>query len=247
MAQQQELMRPFFTADFLARLVRDPTYNDGEQTTTASLFVEFVETVGDGDTGVRTRFGAFPFRAFGDAAVAMQEDALRQGDFIEIHGATVASQKKYSEGEEVKEEISGKPVFELYLFIDDRTGSYVQVYGADDVDEPEKPQRRNQGRRNARGRGGDDRGEGRDGDRGARGSNSRAASDRGSERGADRGAERGGSRGADRGSDREADRGDDRGRGTSRAPAGRDAERSGGSRGSGGGGAARSSSRGARG
>lgn len=229
MAQQQDLMRPFFTADFLARLMRDPTYNDGEQTTTASLFVEFVETVGDGDNGVRTRFGAFPFKAFGDAAVAMQEDALRQGDFIEIHGATVASQKKFFEGEEVKEEVSGKPVFELYLFIDDRTGSYVQVYGADDIDEPEKPQRRNQGRRNARGRGGDDRGDGRDGDRGARGTSNRAASDRGS--------------------DREADRGDDHGRGSSRAPAGRDAERSGGSRGSSGSGsgASRSSGRGSRG
>lgn len=197
-----DLHRPYFEASFLARLVRDPSYG-GDRTAVASMFVEFVEAIGDGDEG-SVRFGSFPVKAFGQAAELMKQDKLCEGDYIELRGATLTSQKKFKNGEEVKD-ADGKSVFEMVFLIDDRVGEYAAVYGKQDVDEPEKPKRETTERRGGAARGGARRASGRDSERGRdersggdgeRGDDrGRATSRRDDDRGSDRGRSSGGRRG----------------------------------------------------
>lgn len=194
-----DLHRPYFDASFLARLTRDPSFG-GERTPVASMFVEFVEAIG-GDGEGTVRFGSFPVKAFGRAAEQMKDDELREGDYIELRGATLTSQKKYKGGEEARDE-DGKPIFEMVFLIDDRVGEYAAVYGKNDVVEPEKPKKdgERRGGSSRSGSNGSRRVSGRDEERG------------GERRREDRADDRGG-RGASRRSD---DRGEDSGRSSGR-------------------------------
>jgi hypothetical protein len=209
-----DLKRPFFDASFLARVVREPSFGGGEKMRVANLFLEFVEVFGDGQVS-STRFGSFLFKAFGAAAERMEKDAVKEGEFIEIHGATLGSQKKFHDGQELQDE-HGKPVFETVLLIDDTVGSYEHVFGRDDVDEPEKPKKEKAVGGRERGRSGGDRSSG-DRSSGDSGSGSRRGSsqDRSSDRSA--AAERGGS---DRGNSGGGDRGNSRSSSSARSGGG---------------------------